>query len=164
MNYDCAFADGIKLRVVRAFLTNEEVRKNYGIFADFSVKLIGQMSVKGRKPEEIELASINGLTLSTTRDGKAFIGSIGKDSGLKGGKIYSFQIFPIGFDAHEDKKDEQTQRQQDLIARLTKTVTEAAHGFAQRAVEQRSQPVKMPDAYASMPARKSNKSEEDIPL
>lgn len=164
MHYDCALADGIKLRVVRAYLTNEEVRKNFGIYADFSVKVIGQISVKGGKPKEIEIASLNGLTLSTSRkEGKPFIGSIGKDDG-RGGKIYSIQFFSIGANADSEKAQDQEARQQDLISRLTKTVTEAANGFAQRMVEQRAQPMKTPEAYASMPARQVKEKQQDLPL
>lgn len=164
MNYDCQLADGVKVRVVRAFLTSEDVRKNHGIYADFSIKLIGQVSVKGAKPEEIELASLNGLTLSSTRDGKPFIGSIGKDDG-RGGRIYAAQFFPIGFvDVNAGQTKEQKQqeeRQKDFITRLTKTVTEAANGFAKRQIEQRAVPVPTPSAYNGMPARKT-KVDQDV--
>ena len=121
MHFDCAFADGVKLRIVRAFTTTDEVRKNHGIYADFSVKVIGQVSVKGGKPKEIELMSINGLTLSVSPEGKPFIGSIGKDDG-RGSRIYANQFFPVGFDKYGSRQPDpdQVERQQDLIKRLSK--------------------------------------------
>lgn len=166
MHFDCAFADGVKLRIVRAFTTTDEVRKNHGIYADFSMKVIGQVSVKGGKPKEIELMSINGLTLSVSPEGKPFIGSIGKDDG-RGGRIYANQFFPVGFDKYGSRQPDpdQVERQQDLIKRLSKVVTEAAEAFQRRAIEQRAQPIPTPAAFTTIPARQPvNKKQQDLPL
>ena len=168
-----SLSDGLRLRITRVFMTPEDIRQKFGIYANFSIKLImvGQATKKGSKPQDIELCAINSLSLCHNKEGKPYIGSMRESNG-KNGTIYAFQPFPIGTIYEDDsasKKEEaaeQRARQQKFIEDISALLIKAYEGFQKQSIERQSAPIEVPNMLRSMPARVDNtkKESQDVPF
>lgn len=80
----------VEFRVVRAFITPQQVQKEHGIYANFSAKTF----VKTSDGREIPLMSHNSLTISISAEGHPFVGSKYEDVPSTNQRVYFTALFP----------------------------------------------------------------------
>lgn len=117
----------IEFRVVRAYPTNPDVQKQYGIFANFSAKTIAiQDGV------ETVLMSHNSLMLCTNRDGNPYVGSKHEDD-PSGQRIFFTALYPGVVISSDQKLKETSQKfMEDLTREIREFIVTAKKNLERR--------------------------------
>lgn len=106
--HSVSISKNVEFVIVRAFPTSDETRKDYGIYANFSAKLL---------VDNIPFVSLNDLRLQVSREGETFIGSNGRQ--IARGTLWSIGFFPGSADT-----DEGIERSANFITNVSKVVAE----------------------------------------
>jgi hypothetical protein len=129
-DFDVPVSKDMTLRVVRAFHTSNEVRNEYGIYANFSAKVIHH----AKNGDEHPVFALNALSVRTSRENVPFIASMGTKT--NNGMIWAIQFFP---GAADDEK--QAKRQQEFVDKVILAVNEfavrAKHSYQERKSNQK---------------------------
>jgi hypothetical protein len=138
----------VELRVVRSYMTTAEVRKNHGIFANFSAKLI---------INDTTIITLNDLQVRTSRDGDVFIGSPGRK--LDRGYL-SFVSFYSG-----EENDDNKETKDNFVSELVEEV-KSFYRNAQAALHTKEKDYSQPKSLADWEAyeKPEAKETEDTPF
>lgn len=151
----------VDFKLVRAFYTTEEVRQDYGIYANFSGKVV----VDG-----VDLVALNDLSLRVSRDGVSYIGSQSRQ--IDRGYIHAIAFFPKGSMSTEEHEIEQQKRADKFIADLSEEINQFIADAQKRLEERISQPRPVPNTIAKLAGmkpqtprgKKSSRNTEDVPF
>lgn len=133
----------VEFQIVRAFYTDEEVRQNHGIYANFSGKLV----IDG-----VDVVALNDLSLRVSRDGLSYIGS--QSRSINNGYIYSTAFFPKGSMATEKHERDQQLRADKFITELSDEINIFIANARKRLEERENTPRVVPNTISKLAAMK----------
>lgn len=129
----------VEFQIVRAFYTDEQVRQDFGIYANFSGKLV----VDG-----IDVVALNDLSLRVSKDGVSYIGSQSRK--IDSGYIYACGFYPKGSLATQKHENEQQARTDKFITELTDEINVFIANARARFEEKENTPRKVPNTLAKL--------------
>lgn len=158
----------VEFRVVRAYITTDEVRNKTGTVANFSAKTI----LHNGKVQEV-LSSHNSLRLTVSREGHLFVSSDYKQSQYSqngrptaGPKVFYFALLPGSNDGGQKE-----QRYDKFVGELAEEIQKFVIQARAAKEDKANQPREMPEAVAGLTAlapqaKTSNDNQDtgDIPF